>query len=89
MNCFNKVFNFTYLYIWQASDKLKSEEEIAKEEKERLEKLESDRLKRMKGIEDDGILKHRSADDLDDGYIIILCFELYFNGFTIIIFIVK
>jgi len=23
----------------------------------------------MKGIEDDGIVKHRSADDLDDGYI--------------------
>ncbi|KAF0762760.1 nucleolar protein 14 isoform X1 [Aphis craccivora] len=51
-----------------ASDKLKSEEEIAKEEKERLEKLESERLKRMKGIEDDGIVKHRSADDLDDGF---------------------
>jgi len=26
----------------------------------------------MKGIEDDGIVKHRSADDLDDGYV--LCF---------------
>jgi len=26
----------------------------------------------MKGIEDEGIVKHRSADDLDDGYV--LCF---------------
>jgi len=42
----------------------------------------------MKGIEDDGIIKHRSADDLDDGYII-LCFVLHFNGFEIIIFMVK
>lgn len=66
----------------QASDKLKSEEEIAKEEKERLEKLESERLKRMKGIEDDGVVKHRSADDLDDGYV--LHFVLNLNGFTIL-----
>ncbi|VVC31959.1 Nucleolar protein 14 [Cinara cedri] len=51
-----------------ASDKLKSEEEIAREEKKRLEKLESERLKRMKGIKDDEIIKHRSADDLDDGF---------------------
>jgi len=49
---------------------LKSKEEIAKEEKQKLEKLESERLKRMKGIEDDDIVKHRSADDLDDGYMI-------------------
>jgi len=41
----------------------------------------------MKGIEDDGIVKHRSADDLDDGYI--LYFLLHFNGFEIITFIVK
>lgn len=51
-----------------ASDKLKSDEEIAKEEKQRLEKLELERLKRMKGFENDGIVKHRSADDLDDGF---------------------
>jgi len=41
----------------------------------------------MKGIEDDGVVKHRSADDLDDGCV--LCIVLYFNGFKIIIFIVK
>lgn len=32
----------------------------------------------MKGIEDDGIVKHRSADDLDDGYI--FNFVLHFNS---------
>lgn len=67
----------------QASDKLKSAEEIAKQEKERLEKLESERLKRMKGIEDDGIIKHRSADDLDDGYVKYYYFLC--SGFKIII----
>ncbi|XP_050435803.1 nucleolar protein 14 [Adelges cooleyi] len=51
-----------------ASDKLKSEEVIAKEEKERLEKLEADRLKRMKGIDENEVAKHKSADDLDDGF---------------------
>lgn len=51
---------------------MKSDEEIAKEEKERLEKLESERLKRMKGIEDDNVIKHRSADDLDDGCVLYL-----------------
>ncbi|XP_050534140.1 nucleolar protein 14 [Daktulosphaira vitifoliae] len=51
-----------------ASDKLKSDEVIAKEEKERLEKLEAERIKRMKGVEDNEVVKHRSADDLDDGF---------------------
>lgn len=50
------------------SDRLKSEDEIAKEEKERLEKLEEERLERMKGNVGGGTKKptHRSADDLDD-----------------------
>ncbi|KAJ8683005.1 hypothetical protein QAD02_018797 [Eretmocerus hayati] len=50
------------------SDKLKSEEEIASEEKIRLEKLEADRLSRMKGFSDESEFQknHRSADDLDD-----------------------
>ncbi|CAH0390088.1 unnamed protein product [Bemisia tabaci] len=51
------------------SDKLKSEEEIIREEKERLESLEAERLRRMKGIEEDKKIekpKHQSADDLDD-----------------------
>ena len=53
----------------QASDKLKSEEQIAQEEHVKWEKLEEERLKRMAGFsEDDLINKHRSADDLDDGY---------------------
>ncbi|XP_061393236.1 nucleolar protein 14 homolog [Musca vetustissima] len=56
------------------SDKLISEEDMAKKEKERLERLENERLRRMKaeGEEDDeednNKPKHRSADDLDDGY---------------------
>lgn len=48
------------------TDKLKSEEVIAKEEKIKLEKLESERLSRMIGFSDDFKAKHRSADDLDD-----------------------
>ncbi|TMW40628.1 hypothetical protein DOY81_014291, partial [Sarcophaga bullata] len=54
------------------TDKLLSEEDIAKKEKERLEKLEQERMKRMRadGEEDEDVQKpkHRSADDLDDGY---------------------
>ncbi|CAH1996645.1 unnamed protein product [Acanthoscelides obtectus] len=51
------------------SDRLKTEDEIAKEEKEKLEQLEKERLERMKGIFTDENSKptHRSADDLDDG----------------------
>ncbi|KAK3912794.1 Nucleolar protein 14 [Frankliniella fusca] len=53
------------------SDRLKSEDEVAKEEKEKLEELEAARLRRMQGITDsstDSGPKHRSADDLDDGF---------------------
>ncbi|XP_023701640.1 nucleolar protein 14 [Cryptotermes secundus] len=52
------------------SDRLKSEEELAQEEKERLEKLEMERLQRMHGFKEDFVpeRKHRSADDLDDGF---------------------
>ncbi|XP_003707475.1 nucleolar protein 14 homolog l(3)07882 [Megachile rotundata] len=54
------------------SDKLKSEEEIIKEEKERLEALELDRLARMKGFvnNSNNEIKHKSADDLDDGFVL-------------------
>ncbi|XP_027226353.2 nucleolar protein 14 [Penaeus vannamei] len=51
-------------------DKLKTPEEIAKEERERLEKLEADRVRRMKGEEVKDVKKMRSADDLDDQYIL-------------------
>jgi len=53
----------------QPSDRLKSEEELALAEKDRLEKLEEERVARMHGRYD-GLKptpKHRSADDLDDG----------------------
>ncbi|XP_043273708.1 nucleolar protein 14 homolog [Venturia canescens] len=54
------------------SDKLKSEEEIMHEEKEKLEELEQDRLARMKGFTEDTtrIRNHKSADDLDDDFAI-------------------
>lgn len=51
------------------SDRLKTEDELAKEEKERLEKLEQERLERMRGVvggENTKKRTHRSADDLDD-----------------------
>lgn len=51
------------------TDKLGTEEKLLKKEKARLERLEQDRLDRMQGItEDEKKPKHRSADDLDDGY---------------------
>lgn len=53
-------------------DKLKSKEEIIQEEKEKLEALEADRLARMKGFVSDvsNRYKHKSADDLDDDFMI-------------------
>lgn len=53
------------------SDRLKTEDEIAKEEKEKLEKLEQERLERMRGEVEKNISKpnHRSADDLDDDFV--------------------
>ncbi|XP_067619360.1 nucleolar protein 14 homolog [Eurosta solidaginis] len=55
------------------ADKLLSEEELARKGKERLEELEKERLKRMRGDgeEEENITEqtnHRSADALDDGY---------------------
>lgn len=54
------------------TDRLKSEEEIIKEEKEKLEALEADRLARMKGFITDSNTqsRHKSADDLDDGFMV-------------------
>lgn len=51
------------------TDKLGTEEKVLKKEKARLERLEKERIERMQGItEEDKKQKHRSADDLDDGY---------------------
>jgi len=51
------------------SDKLKSAEEIARINKEKLEKLETDRLNRMRGETNPSKkITHQSADDLDDGF---------------------
>ncbi|XP_051960872.1 nucleolar protein 14 [Xyrauchen texanus] len=57
----------------QPSDKLKSAEELAREERERLEKLEADRLKRMMGDADEESVQtqtHISADDINDGFVL-------------------
>lgn len=51
------------------TDKLGTEEKQLKKEKARLERLEQERIDRMHGItEEEKKPKHRSADDLDDGY---------------------
>lgn len=52
------------------ADKLKSAEELAKIEKEKQDRLERERLARMAGEENGAKAKHRSADDLDEGYFI-------------------
>ncbi|KAL7853215.1 hypothetical protein AOLI_G00200590 [Acnodon oligacanthus] len=57
----------------QPSEKLKTPEELAKEERERLQELEADRLKRMLGdVQENSTQKqsHLSADDLNDGFIL-------------------
>nr|XP_033806339.1 nucleolar protein 14 isoform X2 [Geotrypetes seraphini] len=56
----------------QPSDRMKTEDELAKEEQERLQQLEAERLRRMLG-EDKGNKnrpKHTSADDLVDGFVL-------------------
>lgn len=53
------------------TDKLDNEEKLLKKEKSRLERLEKERLDRMHGLtEEEKKPKHRSADDLDDGYFV-------------------
>ncbi|XP_019567036.2 nucleolar protein 14 [Rhinolophus sinicus] len=57
----------------QPSNRMKTEEELAREEEERLQKLEADRLRRMLGKDEDENTKkpkHVSADDLSDGFIL-------------------
>merc|ERR1712228_952520 len=50
----------------RGGERLKTEEEVIKEEREKLEKLEEDRLKRMRGEEDE-VAVHRSVEDMGDG----------------------
>uniref|UniRef100_A0AAQ5XFW2 NOP14 nucleolar protein homolog (yeast) n=1 Tax=Amphiprion ocellaris TaxID=80972 RepID=A0AAQ5XFW2_AMPOC len=57
----------------QPSEKMKTPEELAREEREKLQKLEADRLRRMMGDEGGDSLQsqiHISADDLNDGFIL-------------------
>lgn len=52
----------------QASQRLKTDEEVAKEDKDKLEKLEHERLKQLREIEAQKSVYHRSSDDIDDGF---------------------
>ncbi|KAM6428917.1 nucleolar protein 14 [Rhynochetos jubatus] len=55
------------------SERMKTEEELAKEEQARLQKLEADRLRRMRGIDEQENKKkpsHISADDLADSFVL-------------------
>lgn len=57
----------------QPSEKLKSAEELAREERRRLQTLEADRLKRMMGEAEGESAQtdtHVSADDINDGFIL-------------------
>ncbi|KAK7870636.1 hypothetical protein R5R35_009132 [Gryllus longicercus] len=55
----------------KASDPLKTEQEIQEEERKKRAELEAEREKRMfGGEENEQLYKHRSADDLDDGFAI-------------------
>lgn len=57
----------------QPSEKMKTPEELAREEREKLQKLEADRLRRMMGDEVDDSAQRQtymSADDLNDGFIL-------------------
>jgi nucleolar protein 14 len=57
----------------QPSERTKTAEEIAQEERDRLEKLEEERLKRMRGEEvvtDGGAKGRREGDDLDDDFVV-------------------
>nr|XP_011743210.1 nucleolar protein 14 [Macaca nemestrina] len=57
----------------QPSNRMKTEAELAKEEQERLKKLEAERLRRMLGKDEDENVKkpkHISADDLNDGFVL-------------------
>ncbi|XP_001640799.2 nucleolar protein 14 [Nematostella vectensis] len=53
----------------KATNKLKTDEQIAKEEQERLSRLEAERIRRMRGLPpEDSKPKHTSADDLGDSF---------------------
>ncbi|XP_020498691.2 nucleolar protein 14 [Labrus bergylta] len=57
----------------QPSERLKTPEEIAREAREKLQKLEADRLRRMMGeeaVDSTQSQTHMSADDLNDGFIL-------------------
>ncbi|XP_036130896.1 nucleolar protein 14 [Molossus molossus] len=56
----------------QPCNRMKTEQELAKEEQERLRRLEVDRVRRMLGKEEGDRKKptHVSADDLNDGFVL-------------------
>ena len=50
-----------------AGERLKTEEEKIKDEKERLQKLEADRLRRMRGEKESDVIAHASVEDMGGG----------------------
>lgn len=62
----NKVRELNYEKRSVPADRTKTEEELQKEHEERMKKLESDRLKRMNGLEVED--RDAEADDLDDDF---------------------
>ncbi|XP_019937980.2 nucleolar protein 14 [Paralichthys olivaceus] len=57
----------------QPSEKMKTPEELAREQRDKLQKLEADRLRRMMGeevVDSVQSRSHLSADDLNDGFIL-------------------
>lgn len=54
----------------QATDKLKSEETIKEEEQKKIDEFEAERIARMQVPDTSSGFKHKSADDLDDGYFV-------------------
>lgn len=55
------------------ADRMKTEEELAREEAARLQRLEAERVRRMQGPRGDARARrppHASADDLNDGFVL-------------------
>ena len=66
-NCAVRAFNFDRSKRSAPTDKLKTPEEIANEQKQKLAALEKERLRRMRGDTEIKPVYQPSADDLDDG----------------------
>ena len=61
MAMFKEIVCNLLFFIKVATERLKTDDEIVAEEKERLEKLEADRVRRMKGVD----VADATPDDVD------------------------